>query len=42
MLKIVNASPGFGAPLNEQKTLHFLVTGKLNIHIGTMEEKGHP
>ena len=42
MLKILNASPGFGAPLNEQQTLHFLTTGKLNIHLGTIDEKGHP
>jgi general stress protein 26 len=42
MLKILNASPGFGAPFNEQETLHFLTTGKLNIHLGTIDEKGHP
>ena len=42
MLKILNASPGFGVPLNEQQTLHFLTTGKLNIHLGTIDEKGHP
>jgi hypothetical protein len=42
MLKIINGSPGFGAPLNEQETVDFLTTGKLNIHLGTIDEKGHP
>ncbi|MGA7369375.1 MAG: pyridoxamine 5'-phosphate oxidase family protein [Nitrososphaeraceae archaeon] len=42
MLKILNGSPGFGAPLNEQETVHFLTTGKLNVHLGTVDEKGHP
>lgn len=42
MLKILNASPGFGVPLSEQETIDFLKTGKLNIHLGTVDEKGHP
>ena len=42
MLKILNASPGFGAPFNEQETTDFLKSGKLNIHLGTVDEKGHP
>jgi general stress protein 26 len=42
MLKILNASPGFGAPLTEHETVDFLMTGKLNIHLGTVDEKGHP
>lgn len=41
MLKILNASPGFGGPLSEQETKDFLTTGKLNIHLGTVDEKGH-
>ena len=41
MLKILNGSPGFGAPLNEQEMIDFLTTGKLNIHLGTVDEKGH-
>lgn len=40
MLKILNASPGFGAPLGEQETRNFLTSGKLNIHLGTVDEKG--
>ena len=42
MLKILNASPGFGVPLSEQETIDFMKTGKLNIHLGTVDEKGHP
>jgi general stress protein 26 len=41
MLKILDGSPGFGAPLSEQETKNFLTTGKLNIHLGTVDEKGH-
>lgn len=41
-MKILDGSPGFGAPLNEQETLHFLATGKLNVHLGTVDEKGYP
>jgi hypothetical protein len=41
MLKIINGSPGFGAPLNEQETVDFLTTGILNIYLGTVDEKGH-
>ena len=40
-MKILNASPGVGAPLTEQQTKDFLTTSKLNIHIGTVDEKGH-
>jgi hypothetical protein len=40
MLKILNASPGFGAPLNEQETVDFLTIGKLNIHrLAMMEDR---
>ncbi|MPZ08552.1 MAG: pyridoxamine 5'-phosphate oxidase family protein [Nitrososphaeraceae archaeon] len=41
MLKILNASPGFGAPLSEQDMKDFLTTKILNIHLGTVDEKGH-
>jgi uncharacterized pyridoxamine 5'-phosphate oxidase family protein len=40
-VKILNANPGVGAPLTEQQTKDFLTTSKLNIHIGTVDEKGH-
>jgi hypothetical protein len=39
-LKILNASPGFGGPLTEDEVVNFLTNSKLNIHIGTVDEKG--
>ena len=41
MLKILDASPGYGAPLSEEETKDFLTTRILNIHLGTVDEKGH-
>jgi len=41
MLKILNASPGFGVPLNEQDLKDFLTTKVLNLHLGTVDQKGH-
>lgn len=41
MLKILDSSAGFGAPLNEQETKDFLKTKVLNVHLGTVDEKGH-
>ena len=40
ILKILNASPGFGAPLTEGEVVSFLTSSKLNIHIGTVDKKG--
>jgi general stress protein 26 len=40
LLKILNANPGIGAPLNEQETKNFLSASKLNMHLGTVDEKG--
>jgi general stress protein 26 len=40
MLKILDASPGYGEPLNEQDTKDFLTTKVLNIHLGTVDENG--
>jgi len=42
MLKILNASPGFGAPFSEQEITDFLTTKVLMLHLGTVDEKGHP
>jgi hypothetical protein len=39
MLKILNASPRFGAPLSEQETKDFLTTKALMLHIGTVDER---
>jgi general stress protein 26 len=40
MLKILDASPGYGEPLNEKDTKDFLTTKVLNIHLGTVDENG--
>lgn len=40
MLKILNASPGFGAPLTEQAIKEFLTSKVLNVHLGTVDESG--
>ena len=37
MLKILNASPGFGAPFSEQE----ITTKVLMLHLGTVDENGH-
>ena len=39
-MRILNASPGFGVPLNEEAIKDFLTNGKLNVHLGTIDEKG--
>jgi general stress protein 26 len=41
-MRILNASPGFGAPLTESEVINFLVNNKLNIHIATIDKKGEP
>ncbi|MDQ5869822.1 MAG: pyridoxamine 5'-phosphate oxidase family protein [Thermoproteota archaeon] len=41
MLKILNASPGFGAPLSEQEIKEFLTSKVLNVHLGTVDDNGH-
>ena len=41
MLKILNASPGFGAPLYAQEIKDFLGSKNLNVHLGTVDENGH-
>ena len=40
MLKILDASPGYGEPLSEQDTKDFLITKALNVHLGTVDEYG--
>jgi hypothetical protein len=37
MLKILNATPGFGVPLSEQETKDFLTTKALMLHIGKVD-----
>ena len=40
MLSILNASPGFGAPLSEQEIKAFLTSKILNVHLGTVDKIG--
>lgn len=41
-MKIFHASPGFGSPLTEPEVKNFLSTSKLNVHLGTIDEKQEP
>ena len=41
-MRILNASPGFGTQLTEEEIKNFLGNSKLNIHIGTIDNKGDP
>ncbi len=41
-MKIVNAIPGFSQQLTEQQVKKFLVEAKLNLQLGTIDEKGDP
>jgi uncharacterized pyridoxamine 5'-phosphate oxidase family protein len=41
MIKILDASPGIGGPLTNQETKEFLTTKVLNVHLGTVDDKGH-
>jgi len=41
MMKILNAIPG-SKPLSEQQVRDFLVSAKLNLQLGTIDEKGEP
>jgi len=41
-MKILNASPGFGREFTEDEVRIFLGNNKLNIHIGTIDNKGDP
>jgi general stress protein 26 len=42
MIKILNGSPGFGLVLSEHDVKNFLTNNKYNIHLGTVDEEGHP
>ena len=41
-MRILNASPGFGPQLTVEEIKNFLGNSKLNIHIGTIDNKGDP
>jgi len=40
MLRILNASPGFGVPLGEEEIKAFLTSKVLNVHLGTVDGNG--
>lgn len=41
-MKIVHASPGFGSKLTESQAIDFLSNTKLNLLLGTIDDKGDP
>ena len=41
-MKILNAMPGLSRPLTEQQVKEFLSNSKLNLQLGTIDEKGEP
>ncbi len=41
-MKIVHASPGFGSKFTEEQAVKFLSAGKLNLLLGTIDDKGEP
>ena len=41
-MKIINGSPNFGSPMTADELKNFLSKTKLNIRLGTVDEKGDP
>lgn len=41
-MKINNAGPGLSMKMDEKELLNFLSVSKINLHLGTIDEKGHP
>ena len=41
-MNIVHASPGFGSKFTEAQTMDFLSNSKLNLLLGTIDDKGDP
>lgn len=41
-MKIIHASPGFGSALTKSQVIEFLTQRKLNLLLGTIDEKGDP
>ena len=41
-MRIINGTHGFGAPLTPGEVKEFLTNSRLNVHIGTIDEKGNP
>ena len=41
-MRIINATHGFGGALTRGEVKDFLINSRLNVHIGTIDEKGYP
>jgi hypothetical protein len=41
-MKIIHANPGIGSVLSESQVMEFLITSKLNLRLGTIDDKGEP
>jgi general stress protein 26 len=41
-MRILNAAPTMSLPLTEQEIKDFLTNSKLNVHLGTIDEKQEP
>jgi uncharacterized pyridoxamine 5'-phosphate oxidase family protein len=41
-MKILNAAPGISSQLTEKEITDFLTNNKLNVHLGTIDEKQEP
>ena len=41
-MKIIHGSPGIGSVLSETETNEFLKNSKLNLRLGTIDDKGEP
>ena len=41
-MKLLDGSPGFGVQLSESEIIKFLLDGKLNLHLGTIDPDHYP
>lgn len=41
-MKIIHASPGFGSAMTESQVTNFLANSKLNLLLGTIDDRGDP
>ncbi|NMJ86242.1 MAG: pyridoxamine 5'-phosphate oxidase family protein [Thaumarchaeota archaeon] len=41
-MKVLNANPNFGSPMTENEAKNFLLVSKLNLLLGTVDEKEEP
>ena len=41
-MKLLHGSPGFGVQLSESEIIKFLLDGKLNLHLGTIDPDRYP